>query len=82
MWCTPHWGFDASGESSLAATPHGMINARELIGTHDVLFMTLDALRYDVATRTLGEGRTPNLAGVLALGGWEMRHTPGSFTFG
>lgn len=58
-----------------------MLNARELIGTHDVLFVTLDTLRYDVATSMLEEGRTPNLAALLPWGGWEMRHTPGTFTF-
>ena len=36
--------------------------------------------RYDVATRTLEEGRTPNLAALLPYGGWEKRHSPGSFT--
>ncbi len=58
-----------------------MLNARELIGTHDVLFITLDTLRYDVAVRMLEEGRTPNLAAHLPWGGWEMRHSPGNFTF-
>ena len=58
-----------------------MLNARELIGTHDVLFVTLDALRYDVACSTLAQGRTPNLAAVLPGGRWEERHSPGNFTF-
>lgn len=58
-----------------------MINARELIGTHDVLFITLDTLRYDVAMSALEQGLTPNLAAVLPDGTWERRHTPGSFTF-
>ena len=35
-----------------------MLNARELIGTHDVLFVTLDTLRYDVARDALAAGRT------------------------
>lgn len=42
-----------------------MLNARKLIGSHDVLLLTLDTLRYDVACRTLEQGRTPNLAAVL-----------------
>jgi hypothetical protein len=58
-----------------------MLNARALIGTHDVLLMTLDTLRYDVARNALGQGRTPNLAAVLPEGGWEKRHTSGSFTY-
>lgn len=58
-----------------------MLCARRLIGTHDVLLVTLDTLRYDVAARCLDEGRTPHLAAVLPGGRWEQRHTPGSFTF-
>jgi hypothetical protein len=55
--------------------------ASELIGTHDVLLMTLDTLRYDVAVAALARGLTPNLARLLPGGQWEMRHSPGSFTF-
>jgi hypothetical protein len=58
-----------------------MLNARALIGTHDVLFVTLDALRYDVACQALAEGCTPNLAKLLPGGRWEERHSPGSFTY-
>src|ERR1700759_3196210 len=58
-----------------------MLNASELIGTHDVLLMTLDTLRLDVAEAALAQGRTPNLARVLPAGRWERRHTPGSFTY-
>ena len=57
------------------------LNARQLIGTHDVLFVTLDTLRYDVAADALAAGRTPNLAAVLPGGMWERRHSPGSFTY-
>lgn len=58
-----------------------MISARRLTGTHDVLFVTLDTLRYDVAERCASEGRTPCLSAALPGGRWERRHTPGSFTF-
>jgi len=58
-----------------------MINARAMIGTHDVLLMTLDTLRYDVAAEALAAGMTPNLARVLPGGTWELRHSPGSFTY-
>lgn len=58
-----------------------MINARQIIGTHHVLFITLDTLRYDVAVRALIDGRTPHIAAVLPGGTWEKRHTPGSFTY-
>lgn len=58
-----------------------MINARRLVGTHDVLFLTLDTLRYDVAAECLSAGRTPFFASLLPGGSWEARHTPGSFTY-
>src|SRR5690242_1850971 len=38
-----------------------MIDARSLIGTHDILLLTLDTLRYDVAQAALEQGLTPNL---------------------
>lgn len=53
-----------------------MINMNEIVGTHDILFITLDTLRYDVAK--LEEHNCPNLCGS---GSWEKRHTPGSFTY-
>lgn len=52
-----------------------------VVGSHDVLFLVIDTLRYDVAIDELRAGRTPNLARVLPPGGWEERHTPGSFTY-
>ena len=58
-----------------------MIDAARLIGTHDVLFVTMDTLRYDVAAALSAAGRTPHLTAVLPAGRWERRHTPGSFTF-
>src|SRR5208283_5400793 len=58
-----------------------MIDAARLIGSCDLLLLTLDTLRYDVAVESLREGRTPNLAAVLPAGGWEERHSPGSFTY-
>ncbi|MBN9519027.1 STM4013/SEN3800 family hydrolase [bacterium] len=58
-----------------------MLDARRLVGTHDVLLVTLDTLRYDVAAELYAAGRTPHLAAVLPAGGWERRHSPGSFTY-
>jgi hypothetical protein len=58
-----------------------MINAASMIGTHDVLWVTLDTLRYDVAVDALARGLTPNLARVLPNRRWERRHSPGSFTY-
>lgn len=51
-----------------------------LIGTHDVAMITLDSLRYDVAAKSLADGRTPHLKAVLPGGEWEKRHSPGTFT--
>lgn len=43
--------------------------------------MTLDTLRYDVANAALRENQTPHLAAQLPAGRWELRHSPGSFTW-
>jgi hypothetical protein len=58
-----------------------VIPVNELIGTHDVLFVTLDTLRYDVAQDTLQACRTPNLAALLPGRAWQERHSPGNFTY-
>ena len=57
------------------------MNANELVGTHDVLMITLDTLRYDVAERAMEQGRTPNLQSWVPEGRWEKRHSPGNFTY-
>jgi hypothetical protein len=67
----------AAPSRSIAA----MLDVRAALGTHDILLITLDTLRFDVAVRAMSEGHTPNLASWLAPGGWEERHTPGSFTY-
>ncbi|MEV6375119.1 STM4013/SEN3800 family hydrolase [Micromonospora musae] len=54
---------------------------RSLIGGHDLLLVTLDTLRYDVAVAEAAAGRTPNLARALPGGRWERRHSPASFTY-
>jgi Sulfatase len=58
-----------------------MHNLNELIGTHDILLVTLDTLRYDVAQNCWSKGRTPNLSSVLSRSGWEKRHSPATFTY-
>jgi hypothetical protein len=58
-----------------------MINASAILGTHDVLFMTLDTLRYDAACRAMERGMTPFLRELLPGGAWEHRHAPGNFTY-
>ncbi len=56
-------------------------NLKQCVGEADVLFITLDTLRLDVAEEALGEGLTPNLERIVGSGGWEARHAPGNFTF-
>src|SRR4051794_3983754 len=56
-------------------------NMKWIVGSHDILFITLDTLRYDVACEALERGLTPNLGALLPGGRWEERHTPGSFTY-
>ncbi|MEW2219386.1 STM4013/SEN3800 family hydrolase [Streptomyces sp. NPDC006990] len=53
----------------------------EVVGSHDLLIVTLDTLRYDVAQEAAASGRIPNLARHLPGGAWERRHAPGSFTY-
>ena len=53
----------------------------QIVGKYDILFITLDTLRYDVAQQLFEAGKTPNIAKVLPATGWEKRHTPGSFTY-
>lgn len=49
------------------------------LATHDVLLVTLDTLRFDVAVEALE--RTPVLRSVLPGGEWEERHSPATFTY-
>lgn len=52
----------------------------QIIGSHDLAMIVLDTLRFDVADTEMVSGHTPNLA-ALFPGGWEKRHTPGTFTY-
>jgi hypothetical protein len=56
------------------------VEMKSLIGTHDLVWIVLDALRYDVAAAEMEAGRLPSLRAVFP-GGWERRHSPGSFTY-
>ena len=47
----------------------------------DLLWVTLDTLRYDVAQQAFEAGELPVLSGVLPATGWEARHSPGTFTY-
>ncbi len=57
------------------------LNMHEIVGSHDILFVTLDTLRYDAAQRCFEAGRLPTLTPHLSPDGWEKRHTPASFTY-
>lgn len=56
-----------------------MIDMNSVVGTHDIVMVTFDTLRYDVAVREMESGGTPNLK--KWFGAWEKRHSPGSFTW-
>ena len=58
-----------------------MIDTKACIGSHDVLIITFDTLRFDVAQRGISESRTPFLKSLLPEGQWEKRHTPATFTY-
>lgn len=53
----------------------------QVVGSSDLLWITLDTLRYDVAQSLFKEGKLPHLAKYLPKQGWEKRHSPASFTF-
>lgn len=58
-----------------------MLPARELIPSHNVVLITLDSLRFDVAQKALELDEIPHLAALLPNNTWEERHSPGSFTY-
>jgi hypothetical protein len=58
----------------------GVIDMHDVVGKANILFVTLDCLRFDVAQRCLLDGRSPVLARQLPPEGWEPRETPGTFT--
>jgi hypothetical protein len=57
------------------------LDMNQVVGTHDIVFITLDTLRYDVAQSLFEHGELPVLSEHLGLKGWGRRHTPGSFTY-
>ncbi len=67
----------ASARIAVLAT----LDMNQLVGSHDIVLLTLDTLRYDVAVDLWQRGRTPNLAKLLPKTGWQKRHAPGSFTY-
>jgi hypothetical protein len=61
------------------ATAYGSFPIKDLIGTHDLLWITIDSVRFDVAQRAHEQQETPNLSSLFP-NGWECRHAPGNFT--
>lgn len=55
-------------------------NMNEIAEQMDILLITLDTLRFDVAEKLFQEGQTPNFARHFPEG-WQKCHAPGSFTF-
>lgn len=52
----------------------------QIVGSHDILFMTLDTLRFDVTQAEWQAGNLPNFESWLGRP-FERRHTPGTFTY-
>ncbi|CAM5718616.1 hypothetical protein SCALM49S_03925 [Streptomyces californicus] len=57
----------------------GHLDMGEVVGSHDLLLVTLDTLRHDVAVELAAAGRIPHLARHLPGGVWEERHALGQF---
>lgn len=57
------------------------MNMNDVVGRDDIVLITFDTLRYDVAQSAWESGSLPNLAKLLPPSGWERRHSPGNFTF-
>ncbi len=71
---------DTTAAPTAPASPD-MPDMNEVVGRDDLLLLTLDTLRYDVAVELAAAGRLPNLSARLPGGVWEKRHAPGSFTY-
>lgn len=54
------------------------IDMNQIVGSHDILFICLDTLRYDIAVQEEEKGTTPVLN---QFGPWEKRQAPGNFTY-
>lgn len=54
---------------------------KDLVGSSDIVMITLDTLRYDVAQAAFLDGELPGMASLLPATGWERRHSPASFTY-
>lgn len=54
------------------------LDMNEVVGSHDILMLCFDTLRYDVSKAEEATGGTPVLNSHGGL--WEKRHAPGNFT--
>ncbi|MCB1588964.1 MAG: STM4013/SEN3800 family hydrolase [Xanthomonadales bacterium] len=52
-----------------------------VVGSHDVILITLDTLRFDAAAKAFAQGKLPVLGGWPPAAGFECRHTPANFTY-
>ncbi len=64
----------------LTSASHGKVSVdmRQVVGSADILFVCLDALRYDAAAQEEAAGRTPVLG---RYGAWQKAQAPGTFTY-
>lgn len=56
------------------------VNMNDIVGKMNILFITLDTLRYDAAKEVFDKGRCKNFR-KLFPSGWQHCHSPGSFTY-
>ncbi|WP_428240943.1 STM4013/SEN3800 family hydrolase [Gynuella sp.] len=56
-----------------------MLDMNNLAGKTDIVLITLDTLRFDVAEQQLKIGNLPVMSQFFDC--WEKRHAPGSFTY-
>lgn len=56
-----------------------MLDMNAIVGQKDIVLITLDTLRYDVAQEQLAQGKLPTLSRYISH--WQQRHAPGSFTY-
>jgi hypothetical protein len=69
------------GITDMPHTTMALPDMNDVAGHDDLLLVTLDTLRFDVAAELTDAGRIPNQARHLPGGAWEKRHAPGSFTY-
>lgn len=56
------------------------IDIQNMVKSANIVFITIDSLRYDVANKLFANGATPNFQKYFPEG-WTKSHTSGSFTY-